>query len=95
MHTTSAGVTLVVIFLLGIANFAMHAAILHSGHPMLGKSRWYVHGLGGRVTVATEFLLLVAALLLAAGGHWWPAGLYLAYSLLNALAAWLILTRRV
>lgn len=86
---------LLAIFILGIANFAMHAAVVHSGHPMLGKSRWYVHGLGGRATLATEFLLLTAAFLLAADGRWWPAGLYLAYSLLNALAAWLILTRRV
>jgi hypothetical protein len=86
---------LVAIFFLGIVNFAMHAAILHSGHPMLGQSRWYVHGLGGRVTLATEFLLLIAALLLASGGRWWPAWIYLGYSLLNGVAAWLILTRRV
>jgi hypothetical protein len=86
---------LVTIFLLGIANFAMHAAVRHSGHPMLGRSRWYIHGLGGRLTLATEFMLLLAALLLAADGRAWPAWLYLAYSLLNALAAWLIVTRRV
>lgn len=86
---------LVAIFLLGIGNFTMHAAVKHSGHPLLGRSRWYIHGLSGRLTLLTEFLLLLAALLLAADGRSWPAWLYLGYSLLNALAAWLIITRRV
>lgn len=87
--------SLVVIFLLGVANFAMHGAVMHSGHPLLGENRWYLHGLGGRVTLATEFLLLFAALLLVAEGWAWPVWAYLGYSMLNAIAVWLILTRRV
>lgn len=86
---------IVVIFLLGIANFALHGAVLGSGHPLLGRSPWFVHLLGGRVTLITEFLLLFAALLLAALGWPWLAWVYLGYSALNALGAWLILTRRV
>lgn len=83
------------IFLLGIGNFAMHKAVLESGHPLIGQVPWFVHMIGGRVTLVFEFLVLLAALLLAANG--WPAlaWAYLAYSALNALAAWLILTRRV
>lgn len=83
------------VFLLGVANFAMHGAVLASGHPLLGQMPWYVHLLGGRVSLAAEFLLLLAALLLTyhvAPG--WALG-YLGYTLLNALGAWLILTRRV
>ena len=87
--------SLVGIFLLGIANFAMHGAVIHSGHPLLSQKRWYLHRLGGRVTLATEFLLLLAALLLATDGWLWVAWLYFAYSLLNGVAVWLILTRRV
>lgn len=85
----------VVIFLLGIGNFAMHKAVLESGHPLLGKMPWFVHMLGGRITLLTEFLLLLAAMLLAWQG--WPAlaWAYVAYSLLNGLSAWLILTRRI
>ncbi|ANY19040.1 hypothetical protein A6F68_00505 [Tsuneonella dongtanensis] len=83
------------IFILGIANFAMHRAVMNSGHPMLGRSPWYVHRLGGRITLITEFLLLFAAMLLVAEGWAWAAWLYFGYSALNALAAWLILTRRV
>lgn len=84
-----------VIFLLGIGNFALHRAVLESRHPLLGQMPWFVHMLGGKLTLLTEFLVLLAALLLAANG--WPglAWAYLAYSALNALAAWLILTGRI
>lgn len=83
------------IFLLGIGNFAMHKAVLESGHPLLGKVPWFFHMLGGKVTLATEFLLLLAAMLLAWQG--WPASAwaYFAYTLINAFSAWLILTRRI
>lgn len=86
---------LIAIFLLGVGNFALHAAVLGSGHPLLGESRWFVHLLGGRISLLTEFALLFAALLLAASGWGWVVWVYLGYSALNALGAWLILTRRV
>ncbi|MFZ9394643.1 MAG: hypothetical protein ACO25F_01110 [Erythrobacter sp.] len=84
-----------VIFLLGIGNFALHRAVLESRHPLLGQMPWFVNVMGGKLTLLTEFLVLLAALLLAANG--WPglAWAYLAYSGLNALAAWLILTDRI
>ena len=86
---------LLLIFLLGVGNFAMHGAVLASGHPMLGRSPWFVHMLGGRITLVTEFLLLLAAMLLVAEGWSWVPWAYSAYSALNGIAAWLILTRRV
>ena len=86
---------LALIFLLGVGNFALHRAVLASGHPMLGRSPWFVHLLGGRITLATEFLLLFAAMLLSAQGLTWAIWVYLAYSALNGLAGWLILTRRI
>lgn len=84
-----------VIFLLGIGNFALHKAVLESRHSLLGQMPWFVHMLGGRLTLLTEFLVLLAALLLAANG--WPglAWAYLAYTVLNGLAAWLILSGRI
>ena len=86
---------LVFIFVLGIGNFALHKAVLESGHPLLGQLPWFVHMLGGRITLATEFLVLLAALLLAANG--WPglSWAYFAYTCPHAVAAWLILTDRV
>ena len=84
-----------IIFVLGVGNFAMHSAVLASGHPMLGQMPWYIHLLGGRISLAAEFLLLLAALLLATyASPLWTWG-YLGYTLLNGLGAWLILTRRV
>lgn len=73
----------------------MHKAVLESGHPLLGKMPWFIHMLGGKVTLITEFLLLLAAMLLAWQG--WPvtAWAYCAYTLLNGISAWLILTRRI
>ncbi|MEO6387373.1 MAG: hypothetical protein ABIT16_05320 [Croceibacterium sp.] len=83
------------IFLLGVGNFAMHRAVLESHHPLLGKVPWFVHLLGGRVSLATEFLVLLGAMLLVADGYpAWGWG-YLGYSALNGVSAWLILTRRV
>ncbi|MEP3052069.1 MAG: hypothetical protein ABJP48_04925 [Erythrobacter sp.] len=86
---------LIIIFVLGVGNFALHKAVLESGHPMLGKMPWFVHMLGGKLTLTTEFMVLLAAMILAANG--WPALVwaYLAYSCLNGIAAWLILTNRV
>lgn len=86
---------IIVIFLLGIGNFALHKAVLESGHPLLGRMPWFVHMLGGRITMLTEFLVLLAALLLAANG--WPglAWAYAIYSALNAVSAWLILSDRI
>lgn len=86
---------LVPIFLLGIANFAMHKAVLASGHPLLRSSAWFTAALGGRASLVTEFVVLVAALLLAEKGYAGVGWAYAAYSGLNAVAAWMILSRRV
>jgi hypothetical protein len=88
-------VAILVIFVLGIGNFAMHKAVLESRHPLLGQMPWYVHLLGGRVSLASEFLILLAAMLLVANGHGGWGVAYFAYSSVNALAAWLIVTRRI
>ena len=86
---------IVMLFLLGIANFAMHKAVLESGHPLLGKVPWFMHLLGGRFSLAVEFLMLLGAMLMVnSGAAEWAWG-YAAYSLLNAASAWLILSHRV
>jgi hypothetical protein len=86
---------IVTLFLLGIANFAMHKAVLESGHPLIGHSPWFVHLLGGRFSLAVEFFMLLGAMLMVdAGAHGWAWG-YGVYSLVNGLAAWLILSGRI
>jgi hypothetical protein len=86
---------IIVIFLLGIGNFALHSAVLDSGHPLVGQMPRFVQALGGRLTLVAEFIVLLAAMLLSANG--WPGLVwaYGVYSVLNALSAWLILSRKI
>jgi hypothetical protein len=86
---------LLLTFLLGIGNFAVHKAVLESGHPLLGRMPWFVHMLGGRGSLVAEFLILLGAMLLVGTGSGGWAWAYFGYTFLNAVAAWLILTRRV
>lgn len=86
---------IVVLFLLGIANFAMQKAVLQSGHPLLGQASWFVHKLGGRFSLGVEFVMLLGAMLMVdAGSLGWAWG-YGVYSVINGLSAWLILSRRI
>jgi hypothetical protein len=84
-----------VIFLLGIANFAMHKAVLESHHPLLGRMPWFFHLLGGRFSLGVEFLMLLAAMLMVSAGAFAWAWIYVIYSLFNGLSAWLILSGRI
>ena len=86
---------IVLTFLLGIGNFAMHKAVLESRHPLLGELPWFTGPFGAKIGLAIEFLLLLGALLLAAQGYAAWAWAYFGYTALNGAAAWLILTRRV
>lgn len=86
---------LIALFVLGIANFALHRAVLESRHPLLRQSAWFTTMLGGKGTLALEFVVLVAAMVLSQLGHNAAVWAYGAYSGLNAVAAWLILTGRV
>lgn len=86
---------MILLFMLGIVNFAMHKAVLESGHPLLGRTPWFVHLLAGRFSLLVEFLMLLGSMLMVAEGAigWaWGYGLY---SIANGVAAWLILTNRM
>lgn len=87
-------VAILLIFLLGIGNFAFHAALIEGRHRLLRSLPPYVRMMGGRASLAAEFVVLLAALLLVAYGHASWGWAYLGYTLLNGLAAWLILTQR-
>jgi hypothetical protein len=86
---------LIVIFLLGIGNFAMHKAVLESGHPMIERIGWMRPDSTVPVSLVLEFAILLATLLFVANG--WPglAPVYAIYSALNAISAWAILTGRI
>jgi hypothetical protein len=86
---------LIFTFLMGIANFALHKAVLESGHPLLLQVPWFYRTMGGHFSMVVEFMLLLGTLLLVGtGATGWAWG-YLLYSAINGFSAWLILTRRV
>lgn len=86
-------VVLVLTFLLGTVNFAMHKAVLESGHPLLGRMPHLV--LGGKASLMAEFIVLLGALLLVGNGYTGWGWAYFGYTAFNAFAAWLILSRRI
>jgi len=70
-------------FLLGIGNFALHRAVMESGHPLLGQMPWFYHAMSRRLSMVVEYLMLLGGLLLAAEGVVWGAVGYMLYSVLN------------
>ncbi len=86
---------LVITFLLGIANFTMHRAVLESGHAMVRAMMGSGNLFSPRVTLAIEFGLLLISLLLVANGVEGWAWVYAFYTSANGLAAWLIVTGRI
>jgi hypothetical protein len=83
------------LFLLGIGNFAMHKAVLESGHPLLGQVPWFFHLLGGRFSLVVEFFMLCGTMLMVSqGSEGWAWG-YAVYSGINGLSVWLIMSGRI
>lgn len=85
---------IIVVFFFGIANFAMHKAVLESGHPLLGQMPWF-HILNGRFSLTVEFLMLLGTMVFIDNGAVGWAWGYAAYSLLNGVSVWLILSGKV
>ena len=82
----------VLTFLMGVANFALHRAVLSSRNPLLeGLAGGLLRG-AGRLTLLFEFLVLVVALAFAFQAAGWAALAYAIYTAANAFAAWLILS---
>jgi hypothetical protein len=85
----------VLVFMLGIGNFAAHKAVLESHHPLLGQVPWFFQLLGGRFSLAVEFVMLLGALLMVHQGSAIWALFYAVYSLANLGSAWLLLSGRI
>jgi hypothetical protein len=85
---------IVIVFVLGIANFAAHRAVLESGHPLVDAMPRAFQLLGGRMSLVVEFAMLLGAMwMVAAGSSGWALA-YIGYTAVNGLAAWLILSGR-
>ena len=66
---------LLLTFLLGVGNFAMHRAVLESGHPLLAQMPWLFRPMGGRLRLVVEFTMLLGTMLMVAGGLYFVATL--------------------
>ncbi len=87
---------LLICFMLGIGNFAMHKAVVESGHPFVEDTKLYFgRHFGKNGSYAIEFILLAAAMVFANSGSLLVVFFYLGYTLLNVLATYLLLTGRV
>lgn len=86
---------ILLVFLLGLGNFTLHKAVLESRHPLLSTLPGALRGAGGRIGLGLEFAVLLGALLLVANGRTAWGWAYFGYSVLNGIAGWLILSRRV
>ncbi|MGB3738984.1 MAG: hypothetical protein WA948_06480 [Pontixanthobacter sp.] len=82
------------LFILGMANFAMHRAVIESGHPMLRQIPWLAMKNGRQISFAIEYLVLVAAMLMAAHDVPGIAWGYAIYAAINGLSCWLVLSGR-
>lgn len=87
--------SLAILFALGLGNFALHRAVLDSGHPLLRDVPRHVRVAGVQLTLVAEFGILVAAMLLAANGWAGAVWFYGGYFALNLSLAWLILSGRI
>lgn len=85
----------IVTFLLGMGNFAWHRAVIESGHRMVTGIAPEALKLMRISSLALEFIVLCGALYAANIGHTHWLWAYLAYSLINGGAAWLIVSRRI
>ena len=85
---------IIVVFFLGIANFAAHRAVLESGHPLVDAVPRILQAMGGRLSLVVEFVMLLGAMWMVSAGSMAWALAYMVYSALNGLAAWLILSGR-
>lgn len=86
---------IIVVFCLGVVNFAAHKAVLESGHPILAQVPWFFRPLGGRLSLVVEFAMLLGALVMVASGSVGWAWIYALYTGLNGISAWLIFSGRV
>ncbi len=86
---------LIVCFVMGVANFAMHKAVSESGHPFVEETKLYFSPqFSPYGSYAIELALLMGALWFANGGSWAVSLTYGVYTGINAVATWLLLSGR-
>jgi len=86
---------LIIIFICGVANFAMHKAMMESDHPLITEARASFYRLlgpyGGYIL---EFVFLAAALIFANMGMLSSVIFYFVYTLANGAGALVLLSNK-
>ncbi|MGB5078896.1 MAG: hypothetical protein WBO17_15560 [Sphingorhabdus sp.] len=86
---------LIFCFVMGVANFAMHKAVAESGHPFVEDTKLYFgRFMGPYASYAIELAILIAAMWFSNEGYALIAFFYWAYTGMNAVATWLLLSGR-
>ncbi len=79
--------SLLFIFAFGVANFAVHRAMLESRHPLIEEATAPLRGtFGQQATYVLEFLMLVAAMMAEGKYPILSLSLYGIYTIFNILA---------
>lgn len=86
---------LLITLLLGVGNFAWHRAVIESGHRMVADMPPAGLRILRTMSLGFEFVLLCGALWAAKTGHGYWLWAYFAYSTINGIAAWTIVSGRV
>lgn len=86
---------LAILFVLGMANFAMHQAIVESRAAQVPGLAFLTSCAARLMALLVELALLIAAMGLASAGWTGSVVVYAIYTCLNGLAAWLIATGRI
>ena len=87
--------SLAALFVLGIFNVAASKAVLASDHLLVGSLPRHFRQNGGRLTILTEFCVLISAMLLLDSGFTAAGWIYAVYSFVTLGFAWLVIARRI
>ncbi len=86
---------LIIVFLCGVGNFAMHKAMLESDHPLIAEARGsFRKALGPYGSYILEFLMLAAALIFANMDMLSAVIFYAVYTLANCAAALILFSNK-
>jgi hypothetical protein len=87
---------LIICFFLGVANFFMHKAVTESGHSFVEDAKRYFGAYFGPYgSYAIELVLLIGAMWLANEQYLAVLLMYAAYTAINGVATWMLLSDRV
>ena len=86
---------LFVLFVLGVVNFAVHKAVLESGHPLIEQLGWMRRVVIVPVSLWVEYAVLLTALAFAQNGWGGAVFAFSAYTAFNAATGWFVLSGRL